>query len=227
MKILVSILGLLLIAGFCDNNQEQTYEYLFFTPTNKSLSSEEGKLPLIVFLHGAGERGTDLEKVRVHGPPKLVQTQEDFPFMLLSPLCPLDTWWDEKKLDLLLDQIVQTQPVDVNRIYLTGLSMGGFGTWNWAILRPDRFAAIAPICGGSEENVSEVTKIQHIPTWVFHGAKDEVVPLSASSHIVDALKDLGTTVKFTVYPEPGHDSWTDTYNNPMLFDWFESHRLRQ
>ncbi len=226
MKILVSILGFLLIVGFCENNQKQTYEYLFFTPTNTTLH-DQGKVPLIVFLHGAGERGEDLSKVRVHGPPKLVEQQEDFPFMVLSPLCPAGTWWDEKKLDLLLNDIVQKHPVDTDRIYLTGLSMGGFGTWNWAILRPNRFAAIVPICGGSEENASQADLIKHIPTWVFHGAKDKVVPLEASTRIVDALKEVGSNVEFTVYPEAGHDSWTETYANPKLYDWFLSHTLNK
>ncbi len=201
------------------------YDYLLFLPTNQTLA-EDGKLPLIVFLHGAGERGNDLTKVKVHGPPKIVEGQPDFPFMVLSPQCPEGERWDPLTLDLLLDEIVGTQPVDTTRIYLTGLSMGGFGTWDWALYRPHRFAALAPICGGTPWHAFQVSKIRHLPIWVFHGALDPVVPIAGSSAIVGALKQMGADVNFTVYPYAGHDSWTETYDNPELYDWFKQHRRK-
>lgn len=201
------------------------YQYLLFTPTNQELV-ENGKLPLIIFLHGAGERGADLNLVKVHGPPKIAETNDEFPFMVLSPQCSLGEWWNAGALDLLIDDVVKNNPVDLNRIYLTGLSMGGFGTWDLAILRPDRFAAIAPICGGSLMNSFAAPQaIKDVPTWVFHGAMDQVVPLEASSRIVKALKNAESTVQFTIYPMAGHDSWTETYSNPKLYDWFLSHSL--
>ena len=172
---------------------------------------------MILFLHGAGERGDDLEKVKVHGPPKLVEQGQHLPFIVVSPQCPLDDWWLPAQLIDLVDQISAQHRVDPDRIYLTGLSMGGYGTWATAIEYPDRFAAIAPICGGGDPE--DVERITHIPTWVFHGAKDPVVPLQRSEVMVDALKERGADVKFTVYPEADHDSWTATYDNPEFYEW--------
>ena len=117
-----------------------------------------------------------------------------------------------------LDEIVSRYRIDEDRIYLTGLSMGGYGTWALAIAYPDRFAAIAPICGGGRAD--QVARISHVPTWVFHGALDSGVPLSRSVTMVDALKKAEGNVKFTIYPNAKHDSWTETYNNPELYGWF-------
>ncbi len=198
------------------------YTHLLFLPSNQS-KAIDGKLPMIVFLHGAGERGTDIELVKTHGPPKMVEQDKNFPFIVLSPQCPKGERWNALQLNLLIDQIIDNYPVDTNRIYLTGLSMGGFGTWDTAIEYPKKFAAIAPICGGSIIHAFQVDKVKHIPTWVFHGALDEVVPISNSSKIVRAAKKLDANIKFTVYAEAGHDSWTATYNNPDLYKWFLSH----
>jgi hypothetical protein len=110
-------------------------------------------------------------------------------------------------------------------MYLTGLSMGGFGTWEYAVNYPDRFAAIAPICGGG--NPERAWAIRNLPIWVFHGAKDQAVPIKQSEDMVNALKKVGNDVKFTVYPEAGHDSWTETYNNPALYEWFLKHKRKE
>jgi predicted peptidase len=136
----------------------------------------------------------------------------------LSPQCPEDQWWAVPDLDILLNDISENYNVDTNRIYVTGLSMGGFGTWNLAIKYPDRFAAIAPVCGGSNPFLAK--NLKDTPAWVFHGAKDKVVPLHRSQEMVDALEKAGGNVKFTVYPDATHDSWTETYNNPELYEWF-------
>lgn len=168
-------------------------------------------------MHGAGERGTDLDLVTRHGPPKLIKQGQKFLFIMVAPQCPKDRWWDVEELDAWLDALLKQLPVDEKRIYLTGLSMGGFGTWAWAINRPDRFAALAPICGGG--NPLEAYKLKDIPIWVFHGAKDPVVPIKRSEEMVEAVKQAGGNVKFTVYPEAGHDAWTETYNNPQFYEW--------
>jgi predicted peptidase len=126
-------------------------------------------------------------------------------------------------LTALLDQLESSYNVDPTRIYVTGLSMGGFGTWRLASFTPQRFAAIAPICGGGESYWAR--SIQHIPTWVFHGAKDEVVSVERSQEMVDALKGLGAEPKLTIYPDAGHDSWTETYDNDQLYEWLLSHEL--
>lgn len=174
--------------------------------------------PLLLFLHGAGERGNDLEMLKTHGPPKLVEKGKEFPFLVLSPQCSIGLCWTNQYLDKLLTDIVEQYRIDTERIYITGLSMGGFGTWSLTIKYPKRFAAIAPICGGA--NPLMVKFIKHIPIWVFHGAKDRIVPIERSQEMVDAYTKLGVKVKFTVYPDAEHDSWTETYENPELYKWF-------
>jgi predicted peptidase len=193
-------------------------DYLLYLPNGYEESDET--YPLMLFLHGAGESGEDLEKVKMHGPPKLIEEGEDFPFIVVSPQSP-GRGWNPDALSALLDEVIASHRVDEDRIYLTGLSMGGFGTWALAAAKPDRFAAIAPICGGGDPRTAD--RIKSLPIWVFHGAKDNVVPLSSSERMVDALEELGAEVKFTVYPEAGHDSWTVTYENPELVEWFLTH----
>ena len=186
-------------------------------------SDAEKKFPMILFLHGAGERGDNLELLKAHGIPKIVEKNADFPFIAVSPQCPVESWWpiELEALEALLNDIIKKYKVDTDRIYLTGLSMGGFGTWSLAIRNPNTFAAIAPICGGGDPK--KVCAIKDVPTWVFHGAKDEVVPLQQSENMVKPLKECGGDPQFTVYPEAGHDSWTVTYDNPQLYEWFLKH----
>lgn len=203
-------------------------EYLRYLP--KTYGTEPGKKwPLIPFLHGAGERGADLELVKVHGIPKVAESL-DLPFVCLSPQCPPNHWWSDflPALDDLVTGAVASLDVDPNRVYLTGLSMGGYGTWHLASTYPNRFAAIAPICGGGAWFYGfpeAVCALKNTPTWVFHGAQDNVVNIGESQELVDALKACGGDVAFTIYPEAGHDSWSETYNNPALYEWFLSHRL--
>jgi predicted peptidase len=189
-------------------------KYLLYLPKDY-----QGKpcWPLMLFLHGAGERGDDLALVAKHGPPKRIAAGDDFPMIVVSPQSPKDQWWQPLELTALLDEIVQQYKVDRDRIYVTGLSMGGFGTWALAAYTPNRFAAIAPICGGGER--FRMKPIAQLPIWAFHGAKDPVVPLRRSEELVEALKKSGGNPKLTVYPEAGHDSWSETYANPQFYDW--------
>jgi len=189
--------------------------YLLFLP--RDYKSTGKRWPLILFLHGAGERGDDIERVKKHGVAKVVGQQPDFPFIVVSPQCPAEGWWSGDVLAALLDEVEKKYRVDKKRIYLTGLSMGGFGTWNLAMEQPHRFAAIVPICGRG--NPLLVHRIKHLPIWVFHGAKDKVVPLSNSVDLVRALRKCGAKPKFTIYPDAAHDSWTRTYENPRLYEW--------
>ena len=158
-----------------------------------------------------------LNVVKKHGPPKLIDAGKDFPFIVVSPQCPKDHWWEPLEVKTLLDEIVEKYKVDQDRIYVTGMSMGGFGTWYLAALQPDRLAAIVPICGGGDAIWAK--RIAHIPAWVFHGAKDQAVPLERSKQMVEAMKKNGGNPKFTIYPEAGHDSWTEAYANPQLYEW--------
>jgi len=198
-------------------------KYLLYLP--KGYGEKERDWPLMMFLHGAGERGDNLELVKKHGPPKLIEQGKHFEFIIVSPQCPEGLWWPEKvdALLALLDYIESKYDVDTDRVYLTGLSMGGYGSWALARKYPERFAAVAPVCGGIEPFFAE--DLKDIPIWAFHGAKDTTVPLSRSAEIVKAIEKLGGNAKLTVYPEAGHDCWTPTYNNPQLYKWFLSHRI--
>ncbi|MCB2171100.1 prolyl oligopeptidase family serine peptidase [archaeon] len=193
-------------------------KYLLYLPEGYS---KEEKYPLLVFLHGAGERGDDLELVKIHGPPKLIEAGHDFPFIIVSPQVPLDEWWSPDTVAWLTKDIMDNYSVDTERVYLTGLSMGGFGTWRTATKYPEMYAAIAPICGGGDPSKAHL--IKDVPVWVFHGAKDDVVPIKRSEEMYDALKEYGN-IEFTVYPEANHDSWTKTYENPRLYEWLLSHK---
>jgi predicted peptidase len=194
--------------------------YLLYLPKDYGIDVRDW--PLVLFLHGAGESGSDLQKVKIHGPPKLIEAGKDFPFIVVSPQSP-GRGWDAAALNALLDEVIASHKVDRDRIYVTGLSMGGYGTWSLAMAYPEKFAAIAPICGGG--NPAEARKIRDLPVWVFHGAKDTGVPPVRSEEMVQALKEAGAKqVKYTLYPDAGHDSWTETYNNPDVYEWLLSHK---
>lgn len=207
--------------------KEQKLSYLLYVP-KEARTEPAKKWPLVLFLHGAGERGTNLNAVAVHGPPKLVAAGREFPFILASPQCPANTVWDTETLAGLLDELQASLPVDSKRVYVTGLSMGGYGTWALSLKYPDRFAAVAPICGGGERIrallPSQREALKTLGVWAFHGAKDNVVPISESERMVDAFKAAGVTdIRLTTYPDAGHDSWTAAYNEPVFFDWLLSH----
>ena len=193
--------------------------YLVYTPLGYNLS-DTVQWPLVVFLHGSGERGTDIEKVKVHGPPKMVEQGQQFEFILISPQCEPNERWKPGLIAELIEEVASYYRVDRTRIYLTGLSMGGTGTWETAMRYPELFAAIAPICGGGDPAM--IQSLAKIPVWNFHGAKDPVVSLSRSDEMVEALRIIGGDVKYTIYPDATHDSWTETYNNPDLFRWMLS-----
>lgn len=197
-------------------------DYLLYLPPDYE---KQDAWPLVIFLHGAGERGNDLELVKKHGPPKLIAEGKDFPAIIVSPQCSTGRWWHAQLLELtaLVDEIEEKYKVDKSRIYLTGLSMGGFGTWALGAYTPERFAALVPICGGGEALAARA--LTKTPVWAFHGAKDAIVPLKRSEDMVEALKRSKGNVQFTVYPEAQHDSWTETYANPDVWKWmFEQKR---
>ena len=204
-------------------------QFLFYLPKDYQAKGGQ-RWPLMLFLHGAGERGTDVQRVAIHGPLSNVKQGKDFPFIIVAPQCPEGQIWDNESLLKLLDHFIANYAVDTNRVYLTGLSMGGYGTWRLGLAHPERFAALVPICGGG--NLIDAflgprdkgDAIKSLPIWAFHGAKDSVVPVDESERIVKALKKNGVKeVKLTVYPEADHNSWTETYNNPELYEWLLKH----
>ena len=178
--------------------------------------------PLILFLHGSDERGITIDRVKTQGLPEILNGQTDIPFIVISP--QLDSgWWDYRIEDMneLLDYLVQTLPIDPNRLYLTGISLGGFGTWSYALQYPDRFAAIVPIAGGYDEQAPEnICTLKDLPIWVFHGEADTAVAPYYSQVLVDALKACGSDVIFTLYPDTSHIStWDKAYADPALYEW--------
>jgi predicted peptidase len=181
--------------------------------------------PLLMSLHGKGERGNDLEAVKRNGVPRYLLDGHDLNCIVIAPQCPDGAEWSVETLSALLDEIQETYRVDSTRICLTGLSMGGSGVWKLATSYPSRFAAIAPVCGRVDKYVGEkVCRLREVPVWVFHGGKDNVVPITDSEFMVSALRECGGKVRYTVYPDAGHDAWTETYSNPDLYSWFLQQR---
>lgn len=199
----------------------QTLDYWLYFPSDYETKKSE-KWPLVLFLHGSGERGNDLEKVKIHGPPKLVAAGKEFPFVLCSPQCPADTRWDAEQLTKLVDELANTHRIDRERLYVTGLSMGGGGTWALVAANPEKFAAAMPLCGRGD--LANVEKLAKTPTWVLVGDQDRAETVENCKEMAAVLKKGGGEAKLTVYPGVGHDCWTMTYNNPEVYEWLLSHR---
>ena len=203
------------------------------------------KYPSIVFLHGAGERGDDNEAQLKNDEFLSLVLDPDHPAILIAPQCPKNLWWSAirrpwdqpesgnpeptppmKLVMGLLDQLRKELSIDPDRCYLTGLSMGGFGTFDLLLRRPDDFAAAVPICGGG--NVVRAREIAHVAMWIFHGGADPVVPVKLSQDMVKALEKAGGKVRYTEYPGGGHNSWSKAYQEPELRKWlFEQVRQRR
>ena len=179
------------------------------------------KWPALLYLHGSGERGLDLGIVRRSPLPARVnarkQAGEEFGFIVIAPQCPPGEDWSVAGLVQLLDEVQHKYRIDSDRLCVTGYSMGGYGAWNIAAEHPERFAALAPVCGGWDPKDAE--KLKDLPTWAFHGNADPVVPIEESRKMVEALKKLGAPVRFTVFPGVGHDSWTSAYETDELWEW--------
>lgn len=201
-----------------------TTDYLLYLPKEYDRDTAR-RFPVVVFLHGAGESGTDIQQVTVHGIPMHIARGDQFPFIAVSPQCRKGSMvgWETVYLNKMLDDVMAEYRVDPDRVYLTGISMGGFGTFRWACENPERFAAIIPISGGGE--TAKAWKIRDIPTWVFHGAKDNIVSCKYSTDMVEALRAAGSDPKFTVYPEAAHsDCWQQAYETPELYEWMLSQK---
>jgi predicted peptidase len=203
------------IAKLVDKHFEKdktTFDYLLYLPPGYEKGDKSW--PLVLFLHGKGDK---IERLRRAGLPRRIEQKKEA-FLLVAPQQSGKKGWSAAAVGALLDDVVANHKVDKDRVYVTGLSMGGFGAWSLATAYPDKFAAIIPICGGG--NPANAKKIKDLPIWVFHGAKDQVVPASRSEAMVKALKDAGAeNVKFTLYPNAGHDAWTATYSNQEVWDW--------
>ena len=195
-------------------NKMHSCRYLVFLP--RSYKSTGRPTPLLLFLHGSGERGDNLEKVKAHGPPKIVQKRPNFPFVVVSPQVAATRRFNAPALLELLDHLQSTYNVDKMRTAVTGLSMGGAGTWAVANAAPGRFSAIVPICGTSTIKTQRFLKL---PTWVTVGGKDKPRLVESLKKTVADLKAQGAPIRFTLYPRLGHNCWDATYNDPELYRW--------
>lgn len=199
-------------------------DYLLYLPDGYADSDAVKRWPLLLFLHGSGGYGETLDAVRKGGLPKLIEAGRKIPAIVIAPQAK--TWWDETlpEITALLDQIARDYRVDPDRVYVSGLSAGGSGTWALITQEPERFAAAIPICGAGSR--AGIKRLVDLPIWVFHGAKDPVQPVEESTRLVEAIKGQGgTRVKLTVYPDAEHDAWTRTYEDPAVWEWlFAQHR---
>lgn len=178
--------------------------------------------PLVVFLHGSGERGDELDRVKVHGPPRHAAAGRDYPFVLCSPQLEAGAMWDPHALHALVGVLAERWRIDQQRVSATGLSLGGHGAWEWAATYPQDLAAIAPVCGFADPR--GVCRARQVPVRAYHGDADTVVPLAAQQACVDALRACGGSVDFIVYPGVGHDAWNPAYEDPALVPWLMSQR---
>ncbi|MEP3209461.1 MAG: PHB depolymerase family esterase [Maribacter sp.] len=183
-------------------------------------SAPEKEFPILLFLHGGGESGDSLVAIKRNGPPKMIVEGKQFPFLILAPQNPYQRkWWNTRAVSQLLDSIVENNRVDKKRIYLTGLSRGGGAAWEMAVHYPEKFAAMAVVCGMTPVPYAAWID-RNMPIWVFHGEEDESIPITESEAMVNRLKAMGYEVKFTRYPGVGHDSWIKAYQTEELYDWF-------
>ena len=199
--------------------------YLLYQP--KNYSQDGKKVPLMLFLHGRGESDGPLSVVAKWGPPRRLAAGEHMKYLVVSPQCPRESFWsnDDQQVRLLelLAHIKQTYNIDEDRIYITGLSMGGFGTWRLAADHPEMFAAAAPICGKGEPK--HAAKLTELPIWAWHGTEDRAVPYQCSVDMVDAIKAAGgTKVRFTTLAYIGHFSWQAAYQSDDLYSWLDRQR---
>ncbi len=218
------------------NDKGETLNYRLLVPKDYSQTGTES-YPLVLFLHGAGERGDDNVKQLVHGTKEFAkeENRQKYPCFVVAPQCPNGKKWvevdwsadthkqpEEESISLVLTRetlaaLQKEFRIDAKRLYVTGLSMGGYGTWDMITRTPEVFAAAIPICGGGDETVAD--KVSKLPVWVFHGDKDTAVKPERSRRMVAAIEAAGGKPKYTEYPEVGHDSWTQTYANPEVIGW--------
>ena len=245
MKICSLLLFLLTVSSYSEIKFE-TYKtpfgeqlpYQIYTPELK----EGNKIPIILLLHGAGERGNDNKKQTAHGFKPIIDycKSSNKPAIIIAPQCPnkmqwVNVKWNSKAHDMpefpstplrlaleLLDSKIKSLPVDKSRIYITGLSMGGYGTWDAISRKPQLFAAALPLCGGAD--IKQAEKLKNLPIWTIHGDKDGAIPVSRSRDIVKALKEAGGKISYTEHPGAGHNIWTRTYSDKKILDWLFSQK---
>ena len=205
---------------YFDNAKGHGFHYLRYVPSDVN---EENGIPLLIFMHGAGEcgnvDGSEVELVAKHGYFARIAEGKEYPFMMVAPQCPKNQYWGSfiESLNEFLDYIIENNSVDVKRVYLTGLSMGGTATWLWALGNPERFAAISPVCG---EGISWYGgNLAKVPVRAFHGDIDDVVNPHGSLEMVSRINKSGGNASLTLFPRVKHDAWNHAYNDELI-GWF-------
>ncbi len=205
---------------FFDARSGGDVRYLLYLPPG--YETAPGPWPLILFLHGDGERGHDLALVKREGLPRLLEHNRDFPFVVVAPQCGRREKWSAQRLDRLLSHALETYRVDPRRIYATGLSSGAVASLELAVLNPGRIAAVAAIAPNRIPD--NPCRARRVPVWLFHNAFDERVPARVSRRLARALEACGAEVRLTIPPEAGHDAWSDAYARADLYAWLLDHR---
>lgn len=227
MNTKLKYLPLFLVGLFCSVNaqeikaelkkeikKEQKISYILDYPENA-----KGKVPLMVFLHGSGERGDDLELVKAHSPFTYKNLFPE-PVAILAPQCPKDVWWDTEAVYYLIKEIQQKYQIDDSRIILTGLSMGGWGTLKLAMEHPELFSAVVPVCAPVDRLMKvRASQYKDLPMKIFHGGNDDIVSPMNSIEIYQEIKKVNKNVELTIFPDDNHNSWDSTYSNPKLYEW--------
>jgi predicted peptidase len=197
---------------------KETLQYYLYYPEDY-LSNPSQTYGLLLFLHGGGESGESREEFKTNDPPKLLKEGKQFPFLILAPHNPHERkWWNTEAVMQLLDSIVAENRVDINRIYLTGISRGGNAVWEMATQYPDRFAAMAVVCGMAPLPYAHWID-KKMPIWVFHGELDETIPVEESDAMVEKLKSMNYNIQYTRYKGVGHNAWDRAYTTDSLYTW--------
>jgi len=202
----------------------ETYPYLVDLPADYA-SDPNKRWPLILSLHGSGGRGASMKDLQKGSLIHMMGNRKELPAIVITPACPVHEWWRVQVLSRLLDEVSAKYRVDPDRVYVTGTSMGGFGTWALALAYPERFAAIVPLCGGGDP--PDASRLKNVPVWAFHGQKDENVPPSLSLDMAEAVRKVGGHAHVTVYPDVGHDCWTKAYATDALYTWLLAQKRGQ
>lgn len=199
--------------------KEKQISYILDYPENA-----KGKVPLMVFLHGSGERGNDLEKVKAHSPFTYKNLVKE-PVAILAPQCPENVWWDTEAVYFLIKDIQQKYKIDESRIILTGLSMGGWGSLKLAMEHPEVFSSVVAVCPPVDRLMKvRADQYRDLPMKLFHGGNDDIVSPMNSIEIYQAIKQVNKNIELTIFPDDNHNSWDSTYSNPALYEWMLAQR---
>lgn len=220
MNKIIYLLLFFCICGYIHSQEKSKadYNYLIYLPKNYSVQK---KYPLVIYLHGGSHKGNDLNKLKEYGLPYLVDTGKDFDFIIVSPQCPDNKYWSsENWFEPLYEKILSKYQIDTNRVYLTGISMGGYGTYIVAMDFPDKFAAIMPLCGGcNDSDTTRICNLKDTPIWTFHGTADDMIPISETERIVTALSECNGNIKFTKLKGEGHGIQYLYEKNSEIYKW--------